>query len=90
MYRYQLPNGPKMLQETLGLAQQLVGASGDPRASEHVQRLQDVINECQRMRPTGPDGKHGSRHTPRCGCDDEMTEGQRRSLWRRTRGGRID
>lgn len=80
MYRYLLPNGPKMLKETLGLAQSLIGNSGDPRAAEHVQRLQDVIDECERMRPIGPDGKHGNRHTPRCGCDDVLTEDEQRRI----------
>jgi len=26
-------------------------------------------------RPVGPDGKHGERHTPACGCD-EHTKGR--------------
>jgi hypothetical protein len=30
--------------------------------------LQVLIDECDRMRPLGPDGKHGDRHTVECGC----------------------
>lgn len=61
---------PKMLRETLCVAQTWVGLSPDVRAQEHVKRLQQLIDECDRLRPIGPDGKHGSnRHTPYCGCD---------------------
>lgn len=81
MYIYSLPNSPKMLQETLSFCQSLVGNSGDLRLDEHIQRLQDVINECQRMRPTGLGGKHGDRHTQQCGCDDKQTEPERREFW---------
>lgn len=71
-----VPDGPKMLRETLCVAQGLVGRSGDPRAREHVERLGRLIDECDRHRPLGPDGKHGNRHTPTCGCDDDE-----RGLW---------
>lgn len=61
---------PKMLRETLCVAQAWVGNSTDSRRSEHVERLQQLINECDRHRPVGPDGKHGDLHTQTCGCED--------------------
>lgn len=66
---YVVPDGPKMLRETLCVAQTRIGLSGDPRAREHVDRLQRLVDECDRHRPIGPDEKHGTRHTPTCGCD---------------------
>jgi hypothetical protein len=62
---------PKMLRETLCVAQTHVGLSGDPRAREHADRLQRLIDECDRHRPLRPDGKHGNFHTPTCGCEDD-------------------
>ncbi|GGN86298.1 hypothetical protein GCM10010112_67670 [Actinoplanes lobatus] len=72
MTSYEIPDSPKMLRETLCVAQTRIGASGlDPdRTREHVLRLQRLIDECDRHRPLGQDGKHGDRHTPTCGCDD--------------------
>ena len=62
----------KMLQETLSVAQSRIHAAApdDPRNHEHIDRLQRLIDDCQRQRPVGPDGKHGERHTPTCGCED--------------------
>lgn len=54
----------KMLREHLCLAQTLMKGQGG-------RRLQDVINEIDRHRPLGPDGKHGKLHTNSCGCEDE-------------------
>lgn len=71
MTSYEVPDGPKMLRETLCVAQTRIGNS-DPdrsRTREHIERLQRLIDECDRHRPLGPDGKHGDRHTPTCGCD---------------------
>jgi hypothetical protein len=68
---YEVPDGPKMLRETLCVAQAMVGnfdISG--RRHEHVDRLQRLIDACDEHRPLGPDGKHGDRHTPSCGCED--------------------
>lgn len=69
---YEIPDGPKMLRETLCAAQSLIGNSNlnADRRTEHVNRLQRLIVECDRHRPVGPDGKHGDRHTPTCGCDE--------------------
>ena len=59
-----------MLRETLCVAQTAINTVGDPRRGEHVARLQRLIDECDRHRPLGPDGKHNDRHTPTCGCED--------------------
>lgn len=69
------PDGPKMLRETLCVAQSAIGHTYplDPRKWEHIDRLQRLIDECDRHRPIGPNGKHGNRHTPTCGCDLETS-----------------
>lgn len=54
----------KMLRETLCSVQRTAGAL-------HRDRIGRIINEIDRQRPLGPDGKHGNRHTPTCGCDLE-------------------
>lgn len=76
LHAYVVPVSPKMLGETLSVAQFALqelrrqrpdfqaGASLDT----HLHHVQLLLNEIQRMRPTGPDGKHDSRHTPECGC----------------------
>lgn len=61
----------KMLRETLCLAQ--VGITNRMPAQDawpHLDRLQRLIDQLDAHRPLGPDGKHGDRHTPTCGCDD--------------------
>ncbi|HEV6951919.1 MAG TPA: hypothetical protein VKY86_01595 [Promicromonospora sp.] len=64
-------DNPKMLHETLCVAQTILGRHTDGvRTGEHVARIQRLINETERHRPLGPDGKHGDRHTDTCGCDD--------------------
>ena len=66
-------NGPKMLRETLCVAQGEVmrNVSEMNRRSEHALRLQRLIEICDEHRPLGPDGKHGTdRCTSTCGCDD--------------------
>lgn len=54
----------KMIRETLCTAQAFATESLGHRA-----RLQRMIDEIDRQRPLGPDGKHGDRHTPTCGCE---------------------
>lgn len=68
----------KMIRESLCLAQVTIGHTGLPRADEHVLRLERLINDIDRQRPLGTDGKHGDRHTPTCGCAPEATEGDPR------------
>lgn len=68
---YNIPDGPKMLRETLCVAQGRIGNSplDEGRKKEHIDRLSRLIAECDRHRPLGSDGKHGSLHTATCGCD---------------------
>lgn len=67
---WDLPDSPKMLRETLCVAQTYVSLSGDYRTTKHhIERLQWLIDLCDIHRPLGPDGRHGDRHTPTCGCD---------------------
>jgi len=75
VHGYAVPDSPKMLKETLCVAQAGISAlmrNGTTSAGDsmqgHMERLQRLIDECDRKRPVGPDGKHGSRHTPECGC----------------------
>lgn len=71
----------KMLRETLCLAQsrfykleEYFDSEWSPeRAIEmkhHAERIQELINEIDKHRPLGSDGKHGNRHTSTCGCED--------------------
>lgn len=69
MTKIEVPDSPKMIRETLCVAQSLVNAWQMWRAQEHVDRLQRLIDECDRHRPLGADGKHGKLHTDTCGCD---------------------
>jgi hypothetical protein len=71
MTSYEVPDGPKMLRETLCVAQTLIGNSNlyADRRTEHVNRLSRLIAACDTHRPLGQDGKHGDLHTPTCGCD---------------------
>jgi hypothetical protein len=68
---YEILDGPKMLRETLCVAQAMIGNFhlDRGRKREHIDRLQRLIDACDAHRPLGPDGKHGDRHTPTCGCD---------------------
>lgn len=55
----------KMMRETLSIAQSRVHRSPHQRA-----RLQKLIDEIERHRPTASNGKHGNLHTRACGCED--------------------
>jgi hypothetical protein len=75
LHAYVVPDSPKMLRETLCVAQAGINElirggtkSAGGSMESHRDRLQRLIDECERMRPTGPDGKHGDRHTAECGC----------------------
>ncbi|GLY08301.1 hypothetical protein [Actinoplanes sp. NBRC 101535] len=69
---YEVPDGPKMLRETLSVAQACIGGSdlGQQHKEIHIARLGRLIDECDRHRPLGPDGKHRDLHTGTCGCQD--------------------
>lgn len=66
-----VPDSPKAIRETLCTAQARIAESDldEGRKDAHIKRLGRLIDECERHRPLGPDGKHGERHTPTCGCD---------------------
>lgn len=72
-WAYVVTDGPKMLRETLSVAQNSVGRdqSTSTRCDEHVARLGRLIDECERHRPTDNACKHGNLHTPTCGCEDK-------------------
>jgi hypothetical protein len=71
VHGYAVADSPKMLRETLCVAQARIGNSpyDEGRKREHIDRLQRLIDECDRKRPLGPNGKHDDRHTPECGCN---------------------
>jgi hypothetical protein len=73
MIEYIVPDEPKQLKETLCVAQALIGNSelNQDRRQGHMWVLQRLIDECDRHRPVGHDGKHGDLHTPTCGCEDK-------------------
>lgn len=82
---YTLPDGPKMLRETLCLAQSAIIQLDlvDELKERHIMVLQRMINECDRHRPLGINGKHANLHTATCGCEDKgdpTTWGTIRSL----------
>lgn len=61
---------PKSLRETLCLSQAaLIHASTGDVWNHHVNTVQKLINEIDKLRPVGNDGKHDDRHTPWCGCE---------------------
>ena len=77
LHAYVVPIAPKMLKETLCVVQSGLHALERERPNfnaggsieTHLARVQLLMDEIDRMRPTRPDGKHDSRHTPNCGCD---------------------
>jgi hypothetical protein len=48
-------------------------AQSEPHIVGTIRRgvLASLIDEIDRNRPLGPDGTHGDRHTPTCGCEDK-------------------
>lgn len=75
LYSYIVPDTPKMLRETLcvaqaGIAELIRGGTTSAGGSmqSHMDRLSRLIEDCDRQRPLGPGGKHDNRHTPTCGC----------------------
>lgn len=64
-------NSVKMLREALCIAQAEIGRAPANYARSVSRHIGDLIKELDRHRPLGPDGKHGDRHTPTCGCEDK-------------------
>lgn len=63
------PYTPKSLHEAFCYAQAFLPTTAQGMHYRSV--LQNLIDELNRMRPTGPDGKHGNLHTDLCGCKDK-------------------
>lgn len=66
-----LTDSLKATREALCLAQTALGTEGYGgwRYQASSELIQRVINEIDRQRPLGPDGKHGELHTETCGCE---------------------
>ncbi|QHB37080.1 hypothetical protein QDA00_gp23 [Microbacterium phage Matzah] len=66
------PPALKALRETLALAQTALGVMelAGHATTIHTERIGQIIEEIDRHRPLGPDGKHDDRHTETCGCED--------------------
>jgi len=69
------PGDLKMTREALCAAQTaltwMAAAAGDTDMATHqVWRIGELIRRIDLRRPLGPDGKHGTLHTPHCGCED--------------------
>ena len=64
----------KALRESLCVAQSAIGQAYGQRQSEYttskIKTIQKVLDQIDILRPLGPDGKHGNRHTEYCGCED--------------------
>jgi hypothetical protein len=77
LHTYVIPVSPKMLRETMCVAEfalhelerQRPGYSAGASIATHLEHIQAVLDECDRKRPTGTDGKHGNLHTDECGCN---------------------
>ena len=63
----------KMLRESLCIAQNAVYVLG-LAYDMHQKNLQQLIDEIDKNRPLGSDGKHGNLHTHTCGCEDLKEE----------------
>lgn len=68
-----LTDSLKMLRESLCAVQ--LGAAGSERMT-HADRIGRIIAEIDRQRPLGSNGKHGSLHTPTCGCSGSGPQGE--------------
>jgi hypothetical protein len=71
------PGDLKMTRDALCAAQtalsRMAAADGDTDMATHqVWRIGELIRRIDERRPLGPDGKHGTRHTPHCGCEDQV------------------
>jgi hypothetical protein len=71
-----VPGTVKSLREVLCSAQAALlavphrlGTADRGRTQIAVNGLQGLIDQLDLLRPLGPDGVHGDRHTPFCGCE---------------------
>lgn len=83
LHTYVVPVSPKSLLETLcvvefalqEMGRQRPGYNAGGTVESHLERVRVLMDESKRKRPTGPDGKHGNRHTRECGCRVTPPEG---------------
>lgn len=63
----------KSLRESLCVAQSAIGqtyvTNQTAYAMSHIGKIQEILDAIDILRPIGPDGKHGNRHTEHCGCE---------------------
>ena len=63
----------KSLREALCVSMSAIGQTYVPNqtayAMSYIGILQELTDKIDILRPLGPDGKHGNRHTEFCGCD---------------------
>lgn len=77
LHSYALPVSPKSLRETMcvvefalaELERSQPGYNAGGSIASHLERVREVVAECDRKRPTGTGGKHDNLHTDECGCD---------------------
>lgn len=71
MTNLDVPYTPKMLRETLCRAEWLIlHRTWDVQFIERDAKIiAELIDECDRHRPLGHNGKHDDRHTLTCGCE---------------------
>jgi hypothetical protein len=71
--KLELEDSLKMLRETLCVAATAIGHvyPTSARTPEHIRRIQRCIDEIDRQRPLGSNGKHDNRHTKDCQCLDK-------------------
>lgn len=80
LHTYAVPVSPKMLLETLNVAEFALrdlerhrpGYNAGGSIKTHLARVRHLMDECNRKRPTGRGGKHDSLHTDECGCTSEQ------------------
>ena len=77
----------KMVGEALRYAQSgmLNTYPAGPQRDGYAKIIQDLINDVNRQRPIGNDGKHGDLHTENCGCELSETEAAQAREARRRR-----
>ena len=56
----------KLVREALAFSQSSIGPGAQGKMYRDV--LQDMINDCDRQRPLGADGRHSDLYTDNCGC----------------------
>ncbi|CCW14625.1 hypothetical protein [Rhodococcus aetherivorans] len=63
----------KTIHEALCVAQTAIGNFPEQPTNwpPYIQVLQNLINDIERQRPIGSNGKHGNLHTPNCQCEDK-------------------